>query len=146
MNEFILVLALLAGCLMPVQPALNAIVAQWTGVYWAAFISFFVGTMALGLVCLTQAQPWPDSRTLLQIPWWCWTAGTIGAFFVTMTVVAVPRLGAMTSMALLVAGQMIMSLVMDHYGWLGIPTQTMSPGRILGAILLLIGVVFIRKF
>ena len=70
----------------------------------------------------------------------------MGAFFVTMTIVAVPRLGAMSVMALLIAGQMAMSLVLDHFGWLGIPAQPVSLWRILGAVLLFAGVVLIRKF
>lgn len=147
MDGLILVLTLLAGCLMPVQPAINAVVAQWmNSAYLAAFFSFLTGTLVLGLVCLTLRLPWPDGRMLVGLPWWAWTAGAMGAFFVTMTILAIPRLGAMTVMALLVAGQMVMSMVMDHYGWLGIPAQPVSLGRILGAVLLLSGVVLIRKF
>ena len=70
----------------------------------------------------------------------------MGAYFVTMTIVSVPRLGAMSVMALLIAGQMTMSLVMDHFGWLGIPSQPISPLRVLGALLLFVGVVLIRKY
>jgi len=70
----------------------------------------------------------------------------MGAFFVTITILAVPRLGTMSVMALLIAGQMAMSLVMDHFGWMGIPAQPISVWRILGAILLFTGVILIRKF
>ena len=70
----------------------------------------------------------------------------MGAFFVSMTLVAIPRLGAANVMALLVAGQMGLSLAMDHYGWLGVAVQPVSPWRILGAVLLLVGVVLIRRF
>jgi len=147
MYEIILVLTLLAGCLMPVQPAMNAIVAQWTNsAFFAAFLSFFVGTVALGLVCQILPNSWPARPALLQIPWWCWTAGILGAFFVTMTLVAIPRLGALTTIALLVAGQMFISLIMDHYGWFGIPVQVASPGRMLGALFLVVGVLCIQKF
>ncbi len=147
MDGLILILTLLAGCLMPVQPAVNAVVAQWmSSAYLAAFFSFLTGTLVLGLVCVILRLPWPDGRVLSGLPWWAWTAGPMGAFFVTMTILAIPRLGAMTVMALLVAGQMVMSMIMDHYGWLGIPSQPVSPGRMLGAVLLLSGVVLIRKF
>jgi transporter family-2 protein len=70
----------------------------------------------------------------------------MGAFFVTMTIVAVPRLGAMSVMALLIAGQMAVSLVLDHFGWLGVQVHPITPWRILGAALLFAGVVLIRKF
>lgn len=102
--------------------------------------------MALGLICVALRLPWPAWKTVSDLPWWLWTAGPMGAFFVTMTILAVPRLGAMSVMALLIAGQMAMSLVMDHYGWLGIPAQPMTLWRVLGAMLLLAGVILIRKF
>lgn len=147
MDALILTLTLLAGCLMPVQPAVNAVVARgMESAYLAAFFSFLTGALVLGLVCAAMRLPWPDGRLLSGLPWWVWTAGPMGAFFVTMTILAVPRLGAMSVMALLVAGQMLMSLVMDHYGWLGIPPQPVSPGRALGALMLLAGVVLIRRF
>lgn len=113
--DFILVLTVLAGCLMPVQPALSAMVARGLGnPYLSSFISFFVGTVALGCLCLAQRISWSGGKALPQLPWWVWTAGLIGAFFVTISIVAIPRLGATNVMALLIAGQMLMSLVMDH--------------------------------
>ena len=147
MDSVVLVLTVLAGCLMPVQPALNALVAQvLKSPYLASLISFVVGTVALGAVYLLQQTPWPPGKALAQLPWWVWTAGLIGAFFVTMSIVAIPRLGAMSVMALLIAGQMFMSLVMDHFGWLGLAVQPLSMWRVVGAILLFLGVVLIQKF
>jgi transporter family-2 protein len=147
MDTVILILTVLAGCLMPVQPAVNAVTAYWMkSPYLASFFSFLTGTLALGLLCIVLRQPWPDGKVLASLPWWAWTAGSMGAFFVTMSIVAVPRLGAMSVMALFITGQMGMSLVMDHFGWLGIPAQPMSAWRVLGAVLLLAGVVLIRKF
>jgi len=147
MEGLILILTVLAGCLMPVQPAVNAITAIWmNSPYLASFFSFLTGTFALGVICLALRLPWPDGRTIAGLPWWAWTAGPMGAYFVTMTIVSVPRLGAMSVMALLIAGQMTMSLVMDHFGWLGIPSQPISPLRVLGALLLFVGVVLIRKY
>lgn len=147
MDGFILILTLLAGCLMPVQPAVNAFVAQAVdSPYLSSFFSFLTGTVALGLMCLALRLDWPSGKVLAGLPWWCWTAGIMGAFFVTMTIVAIPRLGAMSVMALLVAGQMLMSLVLDHFGWLGIPEHPVSLPRVGGAVLLLAGVILIRKF
>jgi transporter family-2 protein len=147
MEGLVLALTLLAGCLMPVQPAVNAVTAIFMGSpYLASFFSFLTGTLALGLVCLALRLPWPTGKVIADLPWWAWTAGPMGAFFVTMTIVAVPRLGAMSVMALLIAGQMAVSLVLDHFGWLGVQVHPITPWRILGAALLFAGVVLIRKF
>jgi transporter family-2 protein len=132
---------------MPVQPAVNAVTAVYmNSPYLASFFSFLTGTVALGLLCLALRLPWPDGKIVAGLPWWAWTAGPMGAFFVTMTIVAVPRLGTMSVMALLIAGQMTVSLVMDHYGLLGVAPQPITLWRILGAVLLFVGVVLIRKF
>lgn len=147
MDGLILILTLLAGCLMPVQPAVNATLAQaMDSPYLASFFSFLTGTVGLGLMCLALRLDWPAGRVLVGLPWWNWTGGLMGALFVTMTIVAVPRIGAMSVMAILVTGQMLMSLVMDHFGWLGIPAQPVTLPRIAGAVLLLAGVVLIRRF
>ena len=147
MDGLILVLTVLAGCLMPVQPAVNAVTAKlMSSPYLASFFSFLTGTLTLGIVCLALRLPWPDGKIVAGLPWWAWTAGPMGAFFVTITILAVPRLGTMSVMALLIAGQMAASLVMDHYGWLGVASQPISLGRVAGAVLLFAGVILIRKF
>ena len=74
------------------------------------------------------------------------SGGLIGAFFVTVSIVAAPRLGAATMMALFVTGQMIAGLVMDHYAMMGYAHAPATPMRILGAVLLVAGVVLIRGF
>ena len=147
MDGLILALTALAGCLMPVQPAVNAVTAVYMkSPYLASLFSFFTGTVALGLICLALRLPWPESKVIAGLPWWAWTAGPMGAFFVTMTIVAVPRLGTMSVMALLIAGQMAVSLILDHFGWLGVAAQPITPWRILGAVLLFAGVILIRRF
>lgn len=147
MDWLIVVLTVLAGCLMPVQPAINAVVAQAVhSPYISAFLSFLTGTAVLGLLVVAQRASWPSGKVLAALPWWAWTAGSMGAFFVCMAIIAIPRLGSASVMALLVAGQMGLSLVMDHYGWLGVPVQPIGFWRILGTVLLLSGVVLIRKF
>lgn len=147
MEWIIVFLTLLAGFLMPVQPAVNAMVAQVVkSPYISAFLSFLVGTLALGFLVVLQRTPWPPIKDVATLPWWVWTGGFMGAFFVTMTIVAIPRLGATSIMALLVSGQMLFSLLLDHYGWLGVPAHPINIWRVLGAALLLSGVVLIRKF
>lgn len=147
MEGLILTLTALAGCLMPVQPAVNAMTAQaMQSPYLASFFSFLTGTLALGVFCLATRQVWSGAAAVTDLPWLAWTAGPMGAFFVTITIVAVPRLGTMTVMALLIAGQMVMSLIIDHFGWLGLPVQPISVWRVLGAALLIAGAVLIRRF
>jgi transporter family-2 protein len=75
-----------------------------------------------------------------------WTGGVIGAVYVTLTVILVPRLGPALMFGTIVAGQMLAALVLDHYGLLGVPTHPVNVGRLVGALLLIAGVVMIRRF
>jgi transporter family-2 protein len=74
-----------------------------------------------------------------------WTGGIFGAIYIAISILMLPKLGAATVLALLVAGQMIGSIVFDHYGLLGVPVHSVNLSRILGALLLMAGVLLIRR-
>jgi transporter family-2 protein len=109
-----------------------------------ATILFAVGTVVLAVYSLILRVPWPSGEAVTRYPWWIWTGGFLGAFLVASTVVLAPRLGAASMMSLIIAGQMFASLFLDHFGWLGYQVQPASGLKMLGAILLLGGVVLIR--
>lgn len=140
-----LILALSAGMFMPVQAGINTKLAGLVdGSIPAAFISFLVGTLALGLVLAGMGQGVPFAKALPVAPWWYWVGGTLGAFFVTATVILAPRIGAVSMMALVLAGQMAMSVFLDHFGLLGYPQIPFDIKRFCGVLLLLAGVYCIR--
>lgn len=134
-----------AGCLMPVQPVLNAWAAHaLESPWWAAFLSFAGGTGVL-LVLALALSGLPSLKAISALsPAVLW-AGPLGALFVTVTLVAVPRLGVFPVMVLLVAGQLGAALVMDHFGWMGVPRVPLSWPRVLGGILVFVGVLLVRK-
>jgi len=147
MEMFYIVLTVIAGCLMPIQPGVNSLLSAGTsGPYMASFISFAVGTFALFLLCLALRLPFPTMHTVGQVPWWYWSGGLLGAVFVTVTVIVAPRLGAVTMLTYLIAGQMLASLLLDHYGVLGFPEHPLNVWRVLGVLFLVVGVVLIKKF
>ena len=112
---------------------------------WAALVNFVVGLVALcGWLAATRAA-WPTGAAVARAPWWAWTGGLLGAFYVTAVVLLTPRLGVATTLALGVAGQMAAALVMDHFGLLGLSVRPVTPGRVAGAALLVAGVVLIRR-
>jgi len=140
-------LAVLAGAALPLQAAINAVLGRGAGnPLWASAISFIVGLLAILLVCALARAPWPALPGISALPWWAWTGGALGAIYVTSSIIVIPKLGAATLVALVVAGQMLASLLLDHFGVLGVPQQEISAGRILGALMLIGGVVLIRRF
>jgi bacterial/archaeal transporter family-2 protein len=139
-------LALLAGACLPTQAGINARLNLWTGdPVLAAMISFAVGTLALIGYSLLLRIPFPDPASASREPWWIWTGGFLGAFFVASTVILAPRLGATSMVALILAGQMAASMACDHYGVLGYSVHPVSAMRIAGVLLVTVGVLLIQR-
>ena len=113
---------------------------------WASFVSFVVGTAALLLCFIATRRAWPGGGQFAHAPWWVWIGGLLGAFYVVVSVVAGPRLGSAALVACVIAGQLVASVVIDHFGWVGYVVHPISPGRIVGAILLLAGVACVLRY
>ena len=110
----------------------------------AALVSFLVGTVALVMVAgVLQARP--DIAAARALPWHSWIGGLYGAVFVTAAAFATPRLGVAATIVLMVAGQMALSLVLDHFGFMGVPKQPIDWGRLAGVGLIVCGVLLIRR-
>ncbi len=140
------ILVLLAGAMTAAQPPTNAILARESGsVLVAALISFAVGTVALVAAALAT-RPRISLAPLVEVPWYAWLGGFYGAFFVAVTAFAAPRLGIASLITIGVAGQLVAALVIDHLGAFGIERAAISPGRILGVLLVIAGVVLVRRF
>ena len=142
-----MVVAFGIGVMLPLQAGANAELRLWVAhPIVAALISFGVGAVALLAVSLAFRTNWISGSRLASAPWWAWTGGILGASYVLLAIILAPRLGAATLIGLTVAGQMIASVVLDHFGLIGYPVHPASSGRILGSALLLIGVLLIQRF
>jgi bacterial/archaeal transporter family-2 protein len=141
--SYLLVVA--AGVSVAFQQVLNANLRTEIGSpWWAGFVSYFVGMLAMLVIALTASGPRLPVPYVGGTSWLSWTGGLFGAIFVGTAILMVPRLGAATVLALIVVGQMLGSLAFDHFGLLGIPQHTASPIRLAGAVVLVLGVVLIR--
>ena len=141
------VLALAAGTCIPTQAGINARLSLWArSPVLAATISFLVGTVVLTGYVLATRLPLPALRSAAAQPWWLWSGGVLGAFFVAVTIYLAPRLGATNMLAWVLAGQMLAAMALDHFGLLGYPLHPLSLGRLAGIILLIAGVLLIRIF
>ena len=147
MKFILIILAVIAGAVLPLQAALNAKMGKAVGdPIYAAFISFIVGSVGLfGYLLATKT----DLSTLPQatnVHWSVWLAGILGAFYVGCVIILAPKLGVALTFGLIVAGQLGISLVIDNFGLLGIPVHQVSWQRILGMVFIIGGVILIRKF
>jgi transporter family-2 protein len=141
-----IVMALALGAVLPMQAAINARLAKTAGnPVMAAFVSFAVGTIALMLFLIITGQ-FKLGFISAQSPWWIWAGGLLGTFFVAGIVILLPKLGVVLSFSLVLAGQMFAAILFDQFGWLGLAVKEISTGKIIGSVLLIIGVVLIRKY
>jgi bacterial/archaeal transporter family-2 protein len=142
-----LLFAVIAGAMIPFQAGINAQLARWVGSpVGSALVSFLVGTIALAIVVLLQRKPLPPLSKLGDAPWWVWIGGLLGAFYVAGSIFAAPKLGAVTLIAAVVAGQSVASLLIDQFGWVGFKEHHISPGRVAGMALVASGVALVRLF
>lgn len=142
----LLACSLIVGASLASQAGLNAQlrVALNTPIQ-VAFISFLVGTLILGVLCLYQGQAWFSKMSLSNVPWWAWFGGALGAFNIAMSVFLAPKLGAVAFTVSIVCGQIIASLILDQNGWLGFPKIEVTFNRALGASLIILGVLLVAK-
>ena len=102
----------------------------------AALISFLVGTTGLVMVLVVTRTPMPARDTLASVPVWAWFGGLMGAFYVAISTVVASQLGTAALLGLALSGQLAMALVVDHFGWLGLPEHPITLTRMVGVALL----------
>lgn len=139
-------LALLSGAFLPIQAGLNAKLgkAAESPVY-ASMLSFAVGTLALitYILITKQSMSWAGVR---EAPAHVWLGGLLGAFYVTVIILAFPKLGPGLTFGLVVAGQMIISILLEHFNILVAQQNSINFMKVLGVLLVVAGVIIIRKF
>jgi transporter family-2 protein len=133
-------LAFIAGAATAAQVPVNAALrSHLAHPIQATFISFAVGMLGSLALCFVFGSPAPSVSTLSRIPWWAWCGGLFGALYVGSAIILSPRIGVAAMLSMVIAGQMVMSLLIDHYGLLSAPTYRTTSQRLLGAGLVAIG-------
>jgi transporter family-2 protein len=142
---FPILLVLFGGAMIAVQAPTNAMLAKAGGSpVLAALISFGVGTVALLATWLASGNR-PGTSAFASLPWYAWVGGLYGAFFVAIAAYAAPRIGLASLITNGVAGQIAAALWLDHIGALGLPREPINLGRVIGALLVVAGVVMVRR-
>jgi bacterial/archaeal transporter family-2 protein len=139
MNSMLLFFMMFCGGItVAIQPSINGRLAQRVGAVESSCVSFAVGTLALFAIVLLGGRL-GNLRGIADASWWELTGGLLGAFFVTLTIVIVPRIGTASAMAAIIAAQLIAGLLLDQYGIFGFRTIPLDGKRALGVVLLLAG-------
>jgi bacterial/archaeal transporter family-2 protein len=138
-------LAFVAGVSFVCQQAVNANLRVEIGSpWWAGFVSYLGGTVVMLLMAVLMRQPLPSTQMISSSQWMSWSGGAFGAIYIAISILLLPRLGAATVIALIVAGQMIGSIAIDQLGLLGVPVHSVNMFRLTGAALLILGAILVR--
>ncbi|MEB2515449.1 DMT family transporter [Pseudomonas sp. YuFO20] len=141
----LLLLAAFAGAVVPFQSAINVNLGRGLGhPLWATLASLVVSILVLLPIMLAMCLPLPSLAFIARAPMWMWAGGAFGVCFISLALVLLPRLGASGFMALALAGQVVASLLLDHFGWFGLVERQVTLPKLLGAVLLIAGVVLIQ--
>lgn len=146
MAYFFLAMAVLAGALVPIQGALNARLGTFLHhPMQATLVSFLTGLAACLVVLLFTHQAFPSMEKLSAVPWHFYCGGFLGAIFVSAMLLLMPKIGITNMLAAAIVGQLIMSTAMDHVGAFGNPVIALSPTRVLGVLVLFLGLWLIQR-
>jgi transporter family-2 protein len=140
-----ILLVLFAGGLIALHAPTNAMLGRAGGsAVLAALISFAVGTVALLLAWLASGNR-PRASAFAGLPWYAWLGGLYGATFVAVAAYAAPRIGLASLITIGIAGQIVMAMWLDHVGALGLPRDPFNLVKLGGALLVIAGVVLVRR-
>lgn len=129
------------GIAMSLQTSINAQLKSYLhSPLQASLLSFSIGTLCLLILVILHSAPWPQFSSLQKIPWYLWLGGVLGVYAISMSLFAAPKLGFLAFTGLVIFGQMLMSFLLDHFGWLDTPKIPLSWQRIVGAVLIFAGV------
>lgn len=138
-------IAFIAGALLPFQVSSNAAVGKALGhPLWGALVSLAVSTLVLLPLLWILKVPAPRLSNALEGPWWLWIGGIFGAVYVLSATALTPKLGAAGFIVLVVAGQMIASILVDRFGLMGLAPRPVTVARLAGVMFIVAGAVLVQ--
>ena len=133
------------GGLVALQAPINSLLGRSIGTWQAAALSFAIGTCALVCIAALATGGLGQIGEVRGVPWYYLTGGLLGAAYVTSILVTVRTLGAGGIVAATVAAQLAVSVVVDHFGLIGVARQPITVAKVLGVVLLGIGTYLIVR-
>lgn len=143
MNWIILVLVLIAGVATSIQAGVNGFLGKRVGIIEAALVSFSVGTVFILIIYLITRKG--QLQAALEVPKWQLTGGLLGACYIMIMVIAVPRIGIAAAVITLIAGQLASSTLIDHFGLMGAKQISLDYKRIVGLLLMGVSIYLFYK-
>jgi transporter family-2 protein len=139
-------LAFIIGCFIPFQGIITSNLSQKIQhPFGAAFVNFFGGMLIFIFAMSLSSVALPSMKKVMTIPWYLFTGGIVGSVFIFGALFALPKIGSSAFFGQIVLGQLIMTLIVDHFGVFGLPIHKIDSVRTIGATLLISGSFLILK-
>ena len=137
--------ALGAGVSVTIQQVLNgSLRTALESPAWAGLVSYAGGLLTMIVAVIVLGEGMPSLRIMAGVPWWGWSGGLFGGVFILLAILLLPSLGAATLFALVIAGQVLAAVTLDHFGAFGLTPHPIGAARLAGAAFLIAGVILIR--
>ena len=140
-------IAFLSGVAIAAQAGLNSLLGVGLrNPFVATGVAFLTALFFTALMVLVSTRNYPDWETIKAVPLYLWfSGGLLSAFAISMFYYSIPKMGMGSMMSFALSGQLLMAVVASHFGWFGMPQNTLNAPRLLGLVLLLVGVILINK-
>lgn len=139
-------LAITAGAAIALQATMNAQLGiLLKSSFLATGFAFFMSGLVTILVMVIVGKNYPDMSDIKSVPWYLWLGGgLLSAFGVGMFYYLIPQMGVGSMMSYALTGQLLIALVASHFGWFNLPITTINHTKLLGAVLLIGGMILIN--
>lgn len=146
MQWLLILLALGAGSLAPLQGTNAELYKHWQQPVWTTIWVYLSGLAAILLVQGLVRQTLPNHQALVAAPWWAWIGGALSIVTTVISLMFAQKLGSGMFTGLSLTASILVSIVLDQMGWLGFKQHSASPLRMLGGLLLIGGVWLVSRF
>jgi bacterial/archaeal transporter family-2 protein len=136
------ILALLAGTALSFEGAIYGELGKSIGQLETSFYNFFMGSIIMGLLWLFFGKG--KLSYVVEAPKWSLLGGILGVVYLTAIVISVPFVGVGITMVAVIIGQLVMSMVIEHYGWLGSQKSRINKEKIFAVISMIIALVLVN--
>ncbi|MFL9992879.1 DMT family transporter [Paraburkholderia sediminicola] len=130
--------AVIGGCAVALQGQFMGVMERSVGTTGGIFINYASGAVLAIVLLVTMRDG--HARAWLDVPWYALTAGVLGLVIAGSIGYTASRLGLTTAFTIIVATQFIVSLMLDHFGWLGATARPADLTRLLGVCAIIGGV------
>jgi transporter family-2 protein len=140
---FYVFLTLIGGLMIGLQAPINSSLGKKIGGFEGAFVSFLIGTVVLFLLIIFFGKG--NILQIATVSRWQLLGGILGTFFVTVIILSVPHIGVASAILATILGQLLIGLIIDHFGFFGVQRIVFDWNRLVGVLLLISALYFIFR-